>query len=81
MYSLCKYIHIPIVYLYINNLKYKNYETPRQSRQNQPIRSSEVGSRRAHKTRIVLVSVGFDATRKGVMELKKPSKVVFHRIG
>ena len=48
-------------------------------RQNQPIRSSEVCSRRAHETRIVFVSVGFDATRKGVMKLRKLSKVVFHR--
>ena len=51
--------------------------TPRQSQQNQPIRSLEVGSRRAHETRIFFVSVGFDTTRKGVMEPKKPSKVVF----
>ena len=54
--------------------------TPLQSRQNQPIRSSEVRSRRAHETRIVFVLVGFDATRKGVMKLRKPSKVVFHII-
>ena len=53
--------------------------TLRQSHQNQPIRSSEVGSRRAHETRIVFVSVGFDATRKGVMELQNRSKVVFHK--
>ena len=35
-------------------------------------------NRRAHETRIVFVSVGFDGRRRRVMKLQNPTNVVFH---
>ena len=60
--------------LYITLGRKRNPSTAASESANQELGGS---SGRAHETRIIFVSVGFDVTRRGVMKL---SKVVFHRL-